>query len=92
MTSVLVCRAVLMYEIAGIRDRYNSPDGGLVPILPFQEPDEIISEGDDIPKMKHEHVIEIARPLEAVSYHQDLRVLPLHMVDSSYSSIAGRRD
>ncbi|KAI1755512.1 hypothetical protein F4782DRAFT_488797 [Xylaria castorea] len=69
MVSVLVCRAVLMYEIAGVRDRYNSPDGGLVPILPFQEPDELISEGEDAPKMKHTYVVEIARPSEAVGYH-----------------------
>ncbi|RYC55194.1 hypothetical protein CHU98_g11015 [Xylaria longipes] len=92
MLSVLVCRAVLMYEIAGIRDRFNSPDGGLVPILPFQEPDELISEGDDASKMKHEYVVEIARPSEAVSDHQGLHVLPLYMVDSAYSSVASRRD
>ncbi|KAI0455353.1 hypothetical protein F5B21DRAFT_472040 [Xylaria acuta] len=92
MISVLVCRAILMYEIAGVRDRYNSPDGGLVPILPFQEPDELISEGDDASKMKHERVVEIVRPSEAVSYHQDVRVLPLHVVDSDYSSVASRRE
>ncbi|TRX89604.1 hypothetical protein FHL15_009513 [Xylaria flabelliformis] len=69
MVSVLVCRALLMYEIAGVRDRYNSTDGGPVHILPFQEPDELISEEDDESKMKHVHVVEIARPSEAVGHY-----------------------
>ncbi|KAI0553053.1 hypothetical protein F4679DRAFT_33594 [Xylaria curta] len=69
MISVLVCRALLMYEIAGVRDRYNSTDGGPVPILPFQEPDELISEGDDESKMKHARVVEMARPSEVVGHH-----------------------
>lgn len=38
MASVLLCRAVLMYEIAGIRDWYNSSKDGLVTILPFKQP------------------------------------------------------
>ncbi|KAI8622909.1 hypothetical protein F5Y19DRAFT_483308 [Xylariaceae sp. FL1651] len=43
MVSVLLCRALLMYEIAGIRDRYNSSSGGLVPILPIKEADDLIT-------------------------------------------------
>ncbi|KAI1311999.1 hypothetical protein F5Y03DRAFT_341053 [Xylaria venustula] len=37
MVSVLVCRAILMYEIAGIRDRFNSDEGRLISLPPTIE-------------------------------------------------------
>ncbi|KAI1281504.1 hypothetical protein F5Y07DRAFT_262487 [Xylaria sp. FL0933] len=63
MVSVLLCRALLMYEIAGIRDRFNSPKGGLVTILPFRQPEEPSfeksDEKNDVHKRRSTFTVEI---------------------------------
>jgi hypothetical protein len=57
MLSVLVCRAILMYEVAGIRDRYKSNCGGLVPLelLPFSQADYLITKVEGPPRYYVSH-------------------------------------
>ncbi|GAP90786.1 hypothetical protein SAMD00023353_4700430 [Rosellinia necatrix] len=62
MFSVLVCRAVLMYEIAGIRDRYNSDEGGQVSSL------HAVGEGetDDLIMKNGVSIAEYGRSMESI--------------------------
>ncbi|KAI1199095.1 hypothetical protein F5X97DRAFT_342041 [Nemania serpens] len=78
--SVLISRAILMYEIAGVRDRYNSSDGGLVPILPFEEADDLVLEADSTALMNPRHVLEIANPAEIKVFDRPWRVAMVNTV------------
>ncbi|KAI3331721.1 hypothetical protein HD806DRAFT_478111 [Xylariaceae sp. AK1471] len=70
MISVLVCRAVLMYEIAGIRDRYNSDCGGLVPleVLPISQADDLITKVEGSPSQYVSHIDSVWPPQRQQQY------------------------
>ncbi|KAI1172064.1 hypothetical protein F4777DRAFT_563355 [Nemania sp. FL0916] len=93
MVSVLIARAILMYEIAGVRDRFNSDDGGLVLELPFQEHDDLIVDPENAmpPVVKQEthhhqqeYILEIANPAQAQTagsvYHRSPPRAPMRAV------------
>ncbi|KAI1160954.1 hypothetical protein F5B18DRAFT_471267 [Nemania serpens] len=72
--SMLITRAILMYEIAGVRDRYNSPDGGLVPMLPFEETDDLVLEADNAELANFRDDLEIANPADIKVFDRPWRV------------------
>ncbi|KAI1114746.1 hypothetical protein F5Y14DRAFT_162074 [Nemania sp. NC0429] len=71
--SVLISRAILMYEIAGVRDRFNSSDGGLVPMLPFEEADDLVLEEDNIALTNFKDDLEIANPADVKVFDRPWR-------------------
>ncbi|KAF2966922.1 hypothetical protein GQX73_g6671 [Xylaria multiplex] len=71
MVSVLFCRGVLMYEIAGVRDLYNSPD---------HETNELFLEDKNSAHGKPERDIEIANARRSGVYRRSLHVPTIETV------------